>query len=151
MSLTEQPVVQLRHLDRFFVGGEWVAASSDSTITVTDSATEERFFSVAEAQPADIARAVAAARRAFDTGPWPRMSHVERADYLRAIAAALRERGGEVGEIWPRESGVLHGIASHAAEGAARRFEFYAALADTFPVRGGGAADERRPVRTARA
>ena len=141
MSLTEQPVVQLRHLDRFFVGGEWVAPSSDSTITVTDSATEERFFSVAEAQPADITCAVEAARRAFDAGPWPRMSHVERAGYLRAIAAALRERGEEVGEIWPRESGVLHGIASKAAEGAARRFEFYAALVDTFPFE-----EEARPT-----
>ena len=49
MSLTEQPLVQLRHLDRFFIGGEWVVPSSEATITVTDSATEQRFFSVAEA------------------------------------------------------------------------------------------------------
>ena len=141
MSLTEQPRVQLRHLDRFFIGGEWVAPSSEATITVTDSATEERFFSVAEAQAADIARAVESARQAFDAGPWPRMSHAERAEYLRAIAAALRKRGAEVGDIWPRESGVLHGIAKHAAEGAARRFEYYAALADTFPFE-----EEARPT-----
>jgi acyl-CoA reductase-like NAD-dependent aldehyde dehydrogenase len=133
MSLTEEPAVQLRHLDRFFIDGQWVAPSSDATITVLDSATEERFFSVAEAQPADIARAVEAARRAFDEGPWPRMSHAERAEYLRAIAAALRRRGGDVGEIWPRESGVLHSIAKNAAAGAARKFEYYASLADTFP------------------
>jgi aldehyde dehydrogenase (NAD+) len=133
MSLAEQPAVQLRHLDRFFIDGEWVVPSSDATITVTDSATEERFFSVAEAQAADMERAVEAARRAFDAGPWPRMSHAQRAEYLRAIAAALRKRGDEVGDIWPRESGVLHGLAKHAAEGAARRFEYYAALADTFP------------------
>jgi aldehyde dehydrogenase (NAD+) len=141
MSLIEQPAVQLRHLDRFFIGGEWVAPSSDSTITVTDSTTEERFFSVAEAQAADIARAVEAARHAFDAGPWPRMSHAERAEYLRAIAAALRRRGDEVGHIWPRESGVLHGIAKHAAEGAAQRFEYYASLADTFPFE-----EEARPT-----
>src|SRR3984885_6371422 len=141
MSLIEQPAVQLRHLDRFFIGGEWVAPSSDSTITVTDSTTEERFFSVAEAQAADIARAVEAARPAFDAGPWPRMSHAERAEYLRAIAAALRRRGDEVGHIWPRESGVLHGIAKHAAEGAAQRFEYYASLADTFPFE-----EEARPT-----
>ena len=58
MSLTEQPLVQLRHLDRFFIGGEWVVPSSEATITVTDSATEQRFFSVPEAEAADIARAV---------------------------------------------------------------------------------------------
>jgi acyl-CoA reductase-like NAD-dependent aldehyde dehydrogenase len=133
MSLTEEPVLQLRHLDRFFIGGEWVVPSSDSMITVTDSATEERFFSVAEAQAADVDRAVGSARQAFDAGPWPRMSHGERADYLRAIATALRKRGEEVGDIWPRESGVLHGIAKHAAEGAARTFEYYASLVDSFP------------------
>ncbi len=141
MSLTEQPAVQLRHLDRFFIGGEWVAPSSEATITVTDSATEERFFTVAEAQAADIARAVEAARHAFDAGPWPRMSHAERAEYLRAMATALRKRGEEVGDIWPRESGVLHGIAKHAAEGAAQKFEYYAALADTFPFE-----EEARPT-----
>jgi aldehyde dehydrogenase (NAD+) len=133
MSLTEQPPLQLRHLDRFFIDGEWVAPSTDSTITVTDSATEERFFTVAEAQATDIARAVEAARRAFDVGPWPGLRHAERAEYLRAIAAALRKRGDEVGDIWPRESGVLHSIAKRAGEGAARRFEYYASLADTFP------------------
>jgi len=141
MSVTEQSVVQLRHLDRFFVGGEWVAPSSDAIIAVTDSATEERFFTVAEAQPADIARAVESARWAFDAGPWPRMSHAERAEYLRAIAAGLRQRGEDVGEIWPRESGVLHGIAKNAAEGAARRFEYYASLAGTFPFE-----EEARPT-----
>jgi aldehyde dehydrogenase (NAD+) len=141
MSLTEQPVVQLRHLDRFFIGGEWVAPSSDAKITVTDSATEERFFAVAEAQAADIARAVEAARLAFDEGPWPRMSHAERAEYLRAIAAALRKRGAEVGDIWPRESGVLYGIAKHAAAGAAARFDYCAELAETFPFE-----EEARPT-----
>ena len=133
MSLTEDQVLQLRHLDRFFIGGEWVEPSSEATITVTDSATEQDFFPVAEAQAADMARAAESARRAFDAGPWPRLSHAERAEYLRAIAAGLRRRGAEVGDIWPRESGVLHGIAKNAAEGAARKFEYYAALADTFP------------------
>jgi aldehyde dehydrogenase (NAD+) len=140
MSLTKEPL-QLRHLDRFFIGGEWVAPSSDAKITVTDSATEEEFFSVAEAQAADVARAVQSARQAFDAGPWPRLTHAERAEYLRAIAAGLRKRGAEVGDIWPRESGVLYRVAKNAAEGAARKFEFYASLADTFPFE-----EEARPT-----
>lgn len=133
--------MHLRHPDRFFIGGEWVAPSSEATITVTDSSTEEHFFAVAEAQAADVARAVEAARRAFDEGPWPRMSHAERAEYLRAIAAGLRRRGDEIGDIWPRESGVLHGIAKNAGAGAARKFEYYASLADTFPFE-----EEARPT-----
>ena len=78
------------HADRFFIGGQWVKPSSDATIKVIDSGTEEFFFSVAEAQAADISRAVEAARQAFDTGPWPQLTHAERAGYLRAIGALMR-------------------------------------------------------------
>jgi aldehyde dehydrogenase (NAD+) len=132
MSLMNDTAAPLRHLDRFFIGGEWVKPSTDSTIDVFDSATEEHFFSVAEAQEQDMHRAVAAAREAFDAGPWPRLTHAERAEYLRAIAEGLRKRGDDVGQIWPRESGVLYGIAKGAAKGAARTFDYYASLADTF-------------------
>jgi hypothetical protein len=48
-----------------------VAPSSDSTISVIDSDTEQLYFTVAEAEAADISRAVEAARDAFDNGPWP--------------------------------------------------------------------------------
>ena len=42
--------VPIRHTDRFFIGGEWVTPSSDSTITVIDSHTEQPYLTVAEAQ-----------------------------------------------------------------------------------------------------
>ena len=80
MSLANETSAPLRHSDRFFIGGEWVQPSSGAMIDVTDSATEQLFLSVAEAKDADISRAVAAARQAFDEGPWPRMSHGERAE-----------------------------------------------------------------------
>jgi aldehyde dehydrogenase (NAD+) len=133
MSLADDIRTPLRNADRFFIGGEWVKPSSAAKIDVIDSATEELFFSVAEAEQADMTRAVTAARLAFDEGPWPRMSHAQRAEYLRAIAARLRERTEDIGQIWPRESGVLHAIARRTGAGAARTFEFYAGLADTYP------------------
>ena len=133
MSLTDDVKVPIRHADRFFIGGQWVQPSSDATITVTDSATEERFFSVAEAQAADIDRAVGAAKEAFDNGPWPRLSHAERAGYLRAIGAELNKRGEDIGQIWPRESGVLHAIAQYGGAGAEATFSSFANLAETFP------------------
>ncbi len=133
MALGNDTTAPIRHADRFFIGGEWVAPSSDATIDVIDSGTEEHFFSVAEAREADMDRAVAAARRAFDEGPWPRLTHAQRAEFLRALGAGLADRGEEIGQIWPRESGVLHRIAGFAGAGAARTFDFYAGLADTFP------------------
>ena len=72
---TGAPKQYIRHPDRFFIGGEWVEPSSTARIDVRDSATEEVFLSVAEAQVEDVDRAVAAARKAFDHGPWPRLSH----------------------------------------------------------------------------
>ena len=133
MALSSDVVVPLAHADRFFIGGEWVEPSSNAKIDVVDSATETLYFSVAEAQAPDMARAVAAARQAFDEGPWPRMTHAERAEHMRALAAKLGERADLVGEIWPRESGVLHRIAKYGVYGTTKTFEYYAGLADSFP------------------
>ncbi len=131
--MTINTAVPIRHADRFFIGGKWVEPSSSDVIEVIDSSTEEPYFSVAEAREADMARAVDAAREAFDRGPWPRMTHAERAEYLRAIGEGLRGKADEVGQLWPRESGALHLIAQHTAPGMAGVFDFYAGLADTFP------------------
>src|SRR5215471_16962706 len=130
MSQVTAPV---RHTDRFFVGGQWVEPSSDDTIEVIDSATEQPYFTVAEAQAADIDRAVSAAREAFDRGPWPWLTHAQRAEYLRAIGAELLKRSDDLSQIWPRESGVLHAIARGGGKGAQATFNGFAALADTFP------------------
>jgi aldehyde dehydrogenase (NAD+) len=133
MSVANETRAPLQNADRFFIGGEWVQPSSDAKIDVIDSGTEQLFFSVAEAQAADVSRAVGAARQAFDEGPWPRMTHAERAGYLRAIAEGMAKRGEDLGQIWPRESGVLAAIARHSGAGSAQTFNYYAGLADTFP------------------
>jgi aldehyde dehydrogenase (NAD+) len=133
MSLLDETAAPLRHADQFFIGGAWVPASTASMIDVTDSGTEELFFRVADAQSADMAAAVAAARLAFDDGPWPRMTHAQRAEYLLAFAAGLTERAEELGQIWPRQSGVLHAMARHAGSRGAGTFAYYAGLADTHP------------------
>ena len=122
----------IRHPDRFFIGGKWVEPSSRSRIDVRDSATEEVFLSVAEAQVEDVDRAVAAARAAFDDGPWPRMTHKERAGWLSKIADAWTKRAEAFADTWTRESGVLHSIAKVAAANPASTFRFHAGLADTF-------------------
>ncbi len=132
MTTTRDRSSLFRHPDRFFIGGEWVAPASDATFDVLDSGTEEHYFSVAEAQAADMDRAVSAARAAFDDGPWPRLTHAERATYLRALGAGLASRAEAIGQIWPRESGVLHKIAFAAGTGAAGTFDYYAGLADTY-------------------
>ncbi len=149
------PTAPLLRPDCFYIGGEWVEPSSDAMIDVIDSGTEELFFRVAEAQPDDIARAVSAARTAFDEGPWPSLSHAERAEYLRAFGPALQARADALAQLWPRESGTIHAVAKYAAMGMTKDFDAYAALADTFsfeepatPSQGGFGLLVREPVGT---
>jgi aldehyde dehydrogenase (NAD+) len=125
--------ISIKHPDRFFIGGEWVAPSSSSRFDVISPSTEELVMSVAEAQAADADRAVAAAREAFDKGPWPRMSPKERAPYLHALAAVLTARNDELAHIWTSQMGILNIAAKYGTPGAAGFFHYYAALADNFP------------------
>src|ERR1700753_2138851 len=128
-----QATAPIRHTDRFYIGGQWVEPSSDANISVIDSDTEQVYFSVPEAQAADISRAVGAAREAFHRGAWQWLTHEQRAEYLRAIGAELKKRSEDIGQIWPRESGVLHAVARGGGIGAERTFAGFAALASTFP------------------
>ena len=133
MSAITEAVVPLSNTSRFFIDGEWIKPTSDTVIDVIDSATEQLYFQVPEAQPADMDLAIGAARRAFDRGPWPRMTHVERAGYLRAMADRLEARASDYSAMWPRESGVLYAIATAGEPGNPETLRFYADLADDYP------------------
>jgi len=124
---------KLKHPDRFFINGEWVKPSGSGMFEVIESTTEEVFARVAEGEEADMDRAVAAAREAFDNGPWPRMSHAERAKYLFAIADEVDARAKDFAEAWASESGNLYSISLGAAKGLAEAWRYYARLAETFP------------------
>ncbi|GHJ41330.1 aldehyde dehydrogenase [Streptomyces sp. TS71-3] len=123
----------MRHPDSLYIGGRWVRPSTDAMIDVVTPATEEVGFRVAEATEADVAAAVAAARTAFDEGPWPRLTHAERAGYLREIAARIGERVDDLAGAAPLESGVLQSLARGSASLLASVFASYAGMADTFP------------------
>ncbi|MHA6730244.1 aldehyde dehydrogenase [Devosia sp. A369] len=123
----------VKHSDKIFIGGEWVSSSGDTKITVTNSATEERFMTVPEATEADVDRAVAAAREAFDKGPWPRMTPQERAGYIEALADALTRLADQNAVIWTAETGTLHKIAKPSSVGLGDQYRFYAQLSRTYP------------------
>ncbi len=125
--------IEIAHPDRLYIGGEWVRSPASSVFEITDSSTEEVVAVVAEAQHDGVLRAVAAARRAFDEGPWPRMTPSERAVYLRAIADECERRSGEFAQVWAAESGILFELAKARIGGwLSGAFNHYAGLADTF-------------------
>ena len=76
--------------DRLFIGGEWVSPSGTGTIDVINPTTEEVMGRVPDSTEADVDKAVAIARDAFDNGPWPRMSPAERAEILTKVSKPFR-------------------------------------------------------------
>jgi len=125
-------LINIAHLDKLFIGGAWVTPSTDGKIYVVSPVTEEVIFTVAEAREADMDLAVAAARDAFDHGPWPRLTHAERAGYMTRLGDALKARDEELGHAWTNQIGALHAVTRGAGANAAATFGRYAALASTF-------------------
>ncbi|KRB82991.1 aldehyde dehydrogenase [Sphingomonas sp. Root710] len=131
--MTHSTSAIVQHPDRLFIGGEWVTPHGNGRLDVFDSSTEELFVSVCEADDTDIERAVHAARTAFDDGPWPMLSHAERARYLSAIADEIEARHEDLATIWTAESGVIQSIANPASRMLADTWRYHAELAATFP------------------
>src|ERR1700752_4163454 len=85
--------------DKLFIGGDWVAPSTDRRIEVVSSSTEEVVGSVPEAVEADVDAAVAAAGAAFDDpNGWPTWEASARADAIERFAAALESRGEDIAQ-----------------------------------------------------
>jgi aldehyde dehydrogenase (NAD+) len=78
--------------DKLFIGGKWVAPSTDEVIDVHSPATGEYVGRVPVAAAADVDAAVAAARKAFDEGPWPWTPPAQRAAVIEAAVKLLEDR-----------------------------------------------------------
>lgn len=93
--------VQRPHIEpgRLFIGGEWRDAESKERRDVIDPSTGKVVTTVADADGTDLAAAVAAARDAFDAGPWPRTPARERARVLHRVADLVRERADEIAAV----------------------------------------------------
>jgi len=124
---------QLMYRPEFFVGGDWTPPTGDDMFDVVSPSTEEVVGRVPVALNADVDSAVAAARNAFDEGPWPTLPAAERADVLARAAELLRQRHGELGEVLVDEMGATTTSAPFTALMAADTFDYYAELAREFP------------------
>ncbi|MDR7167028.1 acyl-CoA reductase-like NAD-dependent aldehyde dehydrogenase [Nocardia kruczakiae] len=91
---------------QLFIGGDWVAAAGADVIEVIGPHTEQPIATVPAASPADVDRAVAAARAAFDHGPWPRLDPAERIAVVRKLAARYEPRREEIAQVITAEMGA---------------------------------------------
>src|SRR5438045_8819362 len=78
-----------------FIGGKWLDSVSGKTFPTTNPATGETICQVAEGDKADVDLAVKAARKAFETGPWPKMNASERGRLLNNLAELIDQSAEE--------------------------------------------------------
>ncbi|UBU19082.1 aldehyde dehydrogenase [Nonomuraea gerenzanensis] len=130
----------MRQHDKLFIGGEWVAPAGTGTIDVISPHTEEIVGRVPDGTAEDMERAVAAARQAFDHGPWPRMTFAERAEVIARLAAIYNERQAEMAQLITEEMGSPITFSNLAqAPQPLGMLQFYAELGRTFEQ------EEQRP------
>lgn len=122
----------VRHPNEIFIDGAWRAPSTGATFTLIEPASEEVTMRVAEAKEDDVHRAIAAARAAFDTGPWPRLTPAERGGYLARFAAAIAKRVEDFATLWTLQTGIVHALSRAITPTTVQTFEYYASLAKTF-------------------
>src|ERR1700761_7295598 len=96
---------------RMLIDGRFVSAASGKTFPVYNPAHGEVITHVPEAEAEDVNRAVMAARRAFDDGPWPRMSPSERGRILWKIADLIEENLEEFAELESLDNGKPFSVA----------------------------------------
>jgi phenylacetaldehyde dehydrogenase len=87
------------------IDGKWVSARSGKTFPVYDPSTGAVMAQVAEADAADVDKAVKAARKAFEQGPWPRMSPSERGRTLWKLADLIEKRTEEFATLESLDNG----------------------------------------------
>ncbi|WP_208949258.1 aldehyde dehydrogenase [Streptomyces violaceusniger] len=116
----------------FYIGGEWVKPAGTEVLKVVSPSSEEVVGEVPVATVADMDRAVAAARAAFDEGPWPRMTPAERANVLARAAELLREGNPEIAGVLVEEMGVAGSQAPLQTGTIAPVFAYYADLVRTY-------------------
>jgi len=112
-----------------YVNGEWVESKTEKTFPVYDPATEEVIARVPDAQPDDVNRAVAAAKAAFEEGPWSSSTAQERGRVLFRLAEKVRQHAEKLAELEARNCGKPIVEAEFDMADVATCFEYYGGLA----------------------
>ena len=121
------------------INGEFVPAGTSTTLDVIDPAAESVIARVPDGSRDDVDRAAAAAREAFDAGPWKDTTAQDRGRILFALARIVRERAAELAELETRNTGKPIVEAEFDVVDVATCFEYYGGLAtkihgDVIPV-----------------
>src|SRR5262245_9752536 len=112
-----------------YIDGDFVESKSTRIIDVIDPATQDVIAAVPDGGATDVDAAVAAARRAFDDGPWRNTTAQERGRILFRVAAIVRNHAAEWAELETRNNGKPIAEAQADIADVATCFEYYGGLA----------------------
>jgi aldehyde dehydrogenase (NAD+) len=104
---------------RLYIDGQWVEASDGGTWEQVNPATNEVVTTFAVGSAADVDRAVAAARRAFDEGPWPKMNAKDRKAILQRLVTLIADHGEELNLLQTLENAMPVAFSSMAVVSSA--------------------------------
>ena len=100
-----------------YVDGAFVDAENSDCYNSINPFNGEAIAKIPLASVGDVNKAVAAARNAFDHGPWPRMSGEERSEFIGKAAAILKDRMKEFNKLPPTQSHGTHSSVSWVNSG----------------------------------
>lgn len=132
-STSRAHTIDRSNFGKFYIAGKWVDPSTDRLLDVVSPLTEETICQVAEAAIEDVDRAVNAAHQAFESGPWPRMTPLERAEKLEIFASILRSRSEDFATAWIETTGVIPSMAAGSLEYAVTAVDRSIEQAGSFP------------------
>ncbi|WP_454885377.1 aldehyde dehydrogenase [Sphingomonas oryzagri] len=118
--------------DAFYIGGEWVAPASERRIDLVSPIDEEVWTSAPLADVADIDRAAAAARTAFDKGIWSDLPASQRAAALRRFANEIEQREPLFAKLWTAQVGAPISFAGMFVPTARAMLGYYADLIESY-------------------
>jgi betaine-aldehyde dehydrogenase len=113
-----------------YINGQWAPGASGKTFPVYDPSTEEIIAQVAASDSTDVERAVKAARAAFDSGPWAKITAQDRGRILFKLAEKVRQNAAMLAEIECRNTGKPIVEAEYDIADVATCFEYYGGLAN---------------------
>jgi acyl-CoA reductase-like NAD-dependent aldehyde dehydrogenase len=120
--------------DELFIGGRWQSPSTTQRLSVISPHTEEPIGETPQAAPEDVDKAVAAARKAFDDGPWPRLTVGERMEKIEKLAAVYAGEADEMADLITAEMGSPRSFSRLGqASGALAQMHLNIATAREFP------------------
>src|SRR6185437_2893811 len=110
---------------QLYINGEWVDSKSNKTFPVYDPASEEVIAQAPDANADDVNRAVAAAKAAFEDGPWATTTAQERGRVLFRLADKIRQNTAMLAELESRNTGKPIVEAEYDITDVATCFEYY--------------------------